>query len=91
MEKKKSILELTSDDGTVLKYELIDIVEYNQSIYAVLYPTEAGDTEVMILRVEENEDREKSTYVVENDDTIIMKVYKIFKARHKYDYLFKDE
>lgn len=81
----KNIMTLTDENGNNVDYELLDIIQYNNKIYTVFYPTDESNTEVIILRVEEAEDREKSYYVVENDENIVQKVYEIFKEKYEYD------
>ena len=46
-----NLIVLTDQDGNSVRFELLDIVEYKEDEYAVLYPADGGDDEpVHILR-----------------------------------------
>lgn len=48
----EDILVLTDENGAKVRFETLDIVEYEGEEYAVLYPADAGDDEpVHILRI----------------------------------------
>lgn len=87
---EKNIIALTDQDGNSINYELIDIIKENDKIYAIFYPTEVGDTEVLILRVEEAENPEQSLYVIEENNNIRQKVYEMFKEKYKDKIIFND-
>ena len=87
----KVIVTLTTEEGLDVNYELLDVVPYNNNVYAVFYPTEEGDTEVVIFRVEDIPGTEQANYLVETDDTIIQEVYKQFKAKYRGEILFADK
>lgn len=90
MEENKNIMTLTDDNGNNVDYELLDIIELEGKIYTVFYPTIEGDTEVLILRVEESDNIEQSEYVVEQNEKIINKVYDMFKEKYKDEIKFED-
>ena len=47
-----NLIVLTDQDGNSVRFELLDIVEYKEDEYAVLYPADGGDDEpVHILRI----------------------------------------
>ena len=91
MEEEKNILTLTDENGNAIDYELLDIVPLNKNIYGVFYPTVPNDTEVVILRIEDTDNPNKSKYIVEQDEFILKKVYAIFKEKYKDEIKFKDE
>lgn len=88
--EKDNIIELKDDKGNIVKYELLDIINYNEKIFVVFYPVIEGDTEVIICRVEETENKEESLYIPESDENIVMNVYKMFKEKYKGKIDFRD-
>ena len=40
-----NLIVLTDQDGNSVRFELLDIVEYKEDEYAVLYPADGGDDE----------------------------------------------
>ena len=42
-----NLIVLTDQDGNSVRFELLDIVEYKEDEYAVLYPADGGDDEVV--------------------------------------------
>lgn len=90
MNEDKIIMNLTDENGNEVEYELLDIVKYNDSIYAVFYPTDIEDTEVIILRVEDSDNVDESIYVVEEDEEILNAVYDLFKEKYEDEIDFQD-
>ena len=86
----KNIMSFTDENGNTIDYELLDIVEYNEKTYVVLYPTIPGDTEVIILRVEESDNPDESIYIPEPDEYTVNKVYALFKEKYKDEIKFED-
>lgn len=81
----EDILVLTDENGAKVRFETLDIVEYEGEEYAVLYPADAGDDEpVHILRIHsEDMDNGDIQYEGLDDDRLIQKVYKIFCRRNQ--------
>ena len=75
---------LTDESGQETEFELLDLVEYQGEEYAVLYPAEAGEEELVhILRVvSEDLDEEEARYEGLEDEELIQAVYKIFRRRN---------
>lgn len=90
MGEEKNIMTLTDENGNTVEYELLDIIQYDEKIFVVFYPTALEDTEVVILRVEDSENINESNYVVEEDEYIVKEVYNIFKEKYKDDFKFDD-
>lgn len=90
MENKKNIMTLTDENGNTVQYELLDIIQYDENLYVVFYPTVLDDTEVVILRVEDSENINESNYIVEEDKYIVNEVYKMFKEKYKDKIKFED-
>ena len=94
-EELDNIIILNDEDGNEVKFEFLDLIDYEDEEYIVLLPvTEEGEEEegeVVILKVEDtDDDSEEESYVsVENEDTL-NKVFEIFKERFKDDVDFVD-
>lgn len=90
--KPNNIVYLTDeDDGSQIEFQLLDLIEYDNSFYVVLLPTDDDDCdEVLILLYESYDDQEGETYSSVDDDDILKNVYDIFKERHKDEFNFVD-
>lgn len=75
-----NLIVLTDQDGNSVRFELLDIVEYKEDEYAVLYPADGGDDEpVHILRIiSENLDVNEAEFEGLDDDELIDTIYQIF-------------
>ena len=82
-----NLIVLTDQDGNSVRFELLDIVEYKEDEYAVLYPADGGDDEpVHILRIiSENLDVNEAEFEGLDDDELIDKIYQIFRERNDLD------
>ncbi len=90
-----NIVILNDEDGNEVKFEFLDLIEYENEEYIVLLPmTEVGEEEegeVVILKVEDiDEDTEEESYVSVEDEETLNKVFQIFKERFKDDFDFVD-
>ena len=72
-----NLIVLTDQDGNSVRFELLDIVEYKEDEYAVLYPADGGDDEpVHILRIiSENLDVNEAEFEGLDDDELIDTIY----------------
>ena len=85
------ILTLHDDEGNEEQFELLDLVDYQDKQYIVLFPVEDDDMEIVILQVEEIEGNdEEEAYVAVEDEAILDSVYGIFKERFKDEFEFED-
>ncbi len=95
-EELDNIVILNDEDGNEIKFEFLDLIELDNEEYVVLLPiTEEGEEEegeVVILKVEDNdnENSEEESYVSIEDETILKKVFEIFKEKFKDDFDFVD-
>ena len=66
---EENIIEITDDDGTVIKCELYDIIEFEGKQYALLIEadTEDEDPEVVLMRYTE-EGEEVFFETIDDDD-----------------------
>lgn len=86
-ESEETVVVLTDDDGNDLELEYLDRISYKGSEYAVMIPPETDDdsdeaADVVILRVEPNDDDTES-YIAVEDENILKEVFEVFKERFK--------
>ncbi|MCR5782548.1 MAG: DUF1292 domain-containing protein [Clostridia bacterium] len=77
-------IELTADDGTVQKFELLDVIDYQENTYAVLLPIPEDEEEevcFIVLQLEEIDD-EYDNYLNVDDDDIVQAVFRIFTDKN---------
>ena len=90
-DEEVTILTLHDDEGNEEQFELLDLVDYQDKQYIVLFPVEDDDMEIVILQVEEIEGNdEEEAYVAVKDEAILDSVYSIFKERFKDEFEFED-
>lgn len=82
----KIIIELYDQAKQIHKYELLDIVKYNENEYAVMLPEYALDEEVEIFKLKHSNDKSATLYKPEPNDYINMQVYEIFKEKFQKNY-----
>ena len=90
-DEEVTILTLHDDEGNEEQFELLDLVDYQDKQYIVLFPVEDDDMEIVILQVEEIKGNdEEEAYVAVEDEAILDSVYGIFKERFKDEFEFED-
>ena len=85
-----NLIVLTDQDGNSVRFELLDIVEYKEDEYAVLYPADGGDDELspyvydgsMALADHEKMQQAREAF---DDDELIDTIYQIFRERNDLD------
>ena len=72
-----NIITLTDQYGESVRFELLDIIEYEDQEFAVLYPADGGDDEpVHILRItSENLDLDEMEFEGLDDEDLINAVF----------------
>ena len=91
-EDLSNIIILNDENGDEVKFEFLDLIEYDSEEYVVLLPLEDEDDsgEVVILKVEPTENPEEESYVSVSDDDVLMTVFEIFKEKFKDEFNFED-
>jgi len=95
-EELDNIVTLKDEDGNDVKFEFLDLIEYEGEEYVVLLPAEeeedAEPDEVVILQLEKGSDEnsEEETYVSVDDENILNAVFEIFKEKFKDEFNFID-
>ena len=82
-----NIITLTDQYGESVRFELLDIVEYEDQEFAVLYPADGGDDEpVHILRItSENLDLDEMEFEGLDDEDLINAVFDLVCERIIFD------
>ena len=91
-----NIVTLNDENGNEVKFEFLDLIEFENEQYVVLLPVleegEEDDGEVVILKVENtDDDSDEESYVSVDDEDILMQVFNIFKEKFKDDFDFVDD
>ncbi len=97
-EELDNVIVLNDEDGNEVKFEFLDLIEYEGEEYVVLLPAseeneeendEAG--EVVILKVEDTENEEEESYVSVESEETLNKVFEVFKEKFKDEFNFVNE
>ncbi len=88
-ENAENYITLTDDDGNDVSFEIIDTVQYEEKLYAVLIPFDEEDDEVVILEIIPGEEPESDEFVSVDDDELLAKVFEVFKAQYEGEYEFE--
>ena len=93
-EDESNIVILNDEDGNEIRFEFLDLIEYESEEYVVLLPVdeegENDDGEVVILKLEDSETDEES-YVSVDDEATLSAVFEIFKDKFKDEFNFTDD
>lgn len=82
-----NIITLTDQYGESVRFELLDIIEYEDQEFTVLYPADGGDDEpVHILRItSENLDLDEMEFEGLDDEDLINAVFDLFCERNDFE------
>ena len=84
-----NIITLNDENGDEVRFEFLDLVEYEGEKYVVLLP-EDGDGEVVILRLDDTDlDSEEDTFLGVEDEETLQAVFG--KEKYKDELEFADE
>ena len=90
----KIIIELYDEERKIHKYELLDIIIYDEIEYAVMIEEFSIDGKVEIFKLKHSADKSATLYKPEPNDYINMQVYEMFKEKfqkyHSGRIIFKD-
>lgn len=92
-EEMDNIIKLTDEHGKEVKFEFLDLIEYNNEEYIVLLPTEVETEdagEVVILQIVDTGNPDEEEYNSVNDEIILNAVFNIFKDKFKEEFNFVD-
>lgn len=90
---ESNIVILNDEDGNEIRFEFLDLIEYESEEYVVLLPVdedgENDDGEVVILKLEDA-DTDEESYVSVDDEATLNAVFEIFKDKFKDEFNFTD-
>jgi len=93
IDDESNVVVLNDEDGNEIKFEFLDLIEYESEEYVVLLPIdEEGDNddgEVVILKLEDS-DTDEESYVSVDDESVLNAVFEIFKDKFKDEFNFTD-
>ena len=92
-DEDSNIIYLNDENGNDVKFEFLDLIEYEGESYVVLLPNdddEEDSGEVLILKLEDTDSEEEESYVSVEDEDTLNKVFEIFKEKFKDDFDFVD-
>jgi uncharacterized protein YrzB (UPF0473 family) len=81
---EEDIVVLRDENGEETEFELLDVIEYQGEEYAVLYPADGGEEELVhIFRImAEDLDAEEARYEGLDDEELIETLYRLFRKRN---------
>lgn len=85
-----NVVKLTDEFDHDVLFEFLDLISWDGDEFVVLLPVGAEDGEVVILRLEANDD-ETESYIFVEDKDVLMTVFGIFKEKWKSEFDFADE
>jgi len=92
-DERDDIIVLIGEDGEEVEFEHLDTVELDGNEYVILLPLDEQDNEevdeVVILKVDHNEDGEDAFVTVDDEDEL-NKVFEEFKTRMEEEYDFDE-
>ncbi len=92
MEELDNIVVLNDENGEEVKFEFLDVIEYESEQYVVLLPADDEDNdEVVILKIEDTENEEEESYVSVDDEATLNAVFNIFKEKFKDEFNFIED
>ena len=88
-----NIIILNDEDGKEVRFEFLDLIEYNSEEYVILLPADEKEEEgeVVILKVEQSEADDEESYIGVEDEEELNAVFEIFKDKFKDEFNFVDE
>jgi len=93
-----NIIILNDEDGKEVRFEFLDIVELDSEEYVILLPVteedddnEAESGEVVILKIEDTDSEDEESYVSVDDETVLNKVFDMFKEKFKDEFNFSED
>ena len=94
LEEDENIIVLNDENGEEVKFEFLDLIEYEGEEYVVLLPVlEEGEEdtgEVVIIKLEETDSEEEESYVSVDDEEVLNTVFQMFKEKFKDEFNFED-
>lgn len=91
---EENIIILNDENGDEIRFEFLDLIEYDGEEYVVLLPADEEEEEesgeVVILKLEESESEDEESYVSVDDEEVLNTVFQMFKEKFKDEFNFED-
>ena len=87
--ESQNIVTLIDEEGVEMRFEVLDVIEYEGTDYAVLIADDEEADSVIILRVEVDENGAESLDT-EHDEKILDAVFAIFVENNRDEFAFVD-
>ena len=87
--ENENFVTLVDEEGTEMRFEVLDVITYEEVDYAVLVPDDEEADSVIILRVDVDENGEED-FASEENDEILEAVFSIFAENHRDEFDFVD-
>ena len=93
IEDLDNVIVLNDEEGKEVKFEFLDLIEYEGEEYVILLPADEGEDseEVVILKVEDTDSDEEESYVSVDDEEVLNTIFEMFKEKFKDEFNFIDE
>lgn len=93
LEELDNVIVLNDENGNEVKFEFLDLIEYEGEEYVVLLPAlgEEASDEVVILKVEDTDSEDEESYVSVENEEVLTTVFNMFKEKFKDEFDFVDE
>ena len=91
-EEFDNVIILNDEAGNEVRFEFLDLIEYEGKEYVVLLPMDDDDDDgqVVILEVEYDEESDMESYSSVDDDSVLEAVFAIFKDKFKSEFNFTE-
>ena len=92
-EELDNVVVLNDEEGKEVKFEFLDLIEYENEEYVILLPIEENEEadEVVILKVDDTDSEDEESYVSVDDEQVLNTVFEMFKDKFKDEFNFIDE
>lgn len=78
----KIVLLLEDANGDLAPFELLDVVEYDQSAFGVFMSADEEEGDVAILRLVGADDQKAESYAPVNDEALEQAVFDLFQIKN---------
>lgn len=88
-EEIENYITLTDDNGEDISFEILDEIELNGRIFAVLIPFDDENGDVIILEIIPSDNSEDDEYISVEDEELLNAVFEEFKIRNADEFDFE--
>ncbi len=85
-----SVVILNDENGNEIRFEFLDLIEYQGEEYVVLLPEDEDAEEVVILKVEDTGSSDEEAYVSVDNEYTLQTIFEIFKEKFRDIFTFLD-